>query len=163
MMLVAGLLYRGIRQGIEYWTKMMTSGLFVIFIALVAYNVTLDGFGEAVRFAFTPNTSVFKASGLLEAVGLAFFNLSVGQGILITYGSYMKPVDDLPKTAAIVTAMVLVISALRSLYSLRYLLLVMSPQEALALSSRCSLYCLPSCLVRWSWRRHSLSSSPLLP
>lgn len=110
MLLVAALLYRGVRQGIEYWTKMMTSALFVIFIALVLYNVTLEGFGEAVRFAFTPHTGELKASGLLEAVGLAFFNLSVGQGILVTYGSYLRPGDNLPKTAFIVTTMVLGIS-----------------------------------------------------
>lgn len=107
--------YGGIRQGIEYWSKFMTSGLFILLLALLGYTVTLDGFGEAVRFIFYPDFSRFKPSGALEALGLSFFTLSLGQGIMLTYGSYMRRNEDIPKTAAIIGVMIILVSIIAGL------------------------------------------------
>lgn len=107
--------YGGIRQGIEYWSKFMTSGLFILLIALLAYTVTLEGFREAVGFIFYPDLSKFKPSGILEALGLSFFTLSLGQGIMLTYGSYMRKSEDIPKTAAIIGVMIIVVSIMAGL------------------------------------------------
>ncbi len=100
----------GVRQGIEFWSKFMTSALFVMLIALCAYTVTLDGFQEAVKFIFYPDFAKFKPSGALEALGLSFFTLSLGQGIMLTYGSYMRSHEDIPKTAFIVGFMIILVS-----------------------------------------------------
>lgn len=113
--LTVALVYKGVRDGIEYWSKFMTSSLFVLLLILCGYSMTLDGFGEAVKFIFSPNLSNFKASGALEALGLAFFTLSVGQGIMITYGSYMRKTDDIPRTGAIIGSTIVLISLLAGL------------------------------------------------
>lgn len=113
--LTIAVVYQGIRQGIEYWSKFMTSGLFILLVALCAYSVTLDGFSEAFRFIFYPDFAKFKPSGAIEALGLSLFTLSLGQGIMLTYGSYMKGDDDIPKTALIVASMILFVSALAGL------------------------------------------------
>ncbi len=105
----------GVRHGLEYWTRIMTSTLLVLLLGLALYNVTLDGFGDAVRFIFYPDTSQFTAGALLEALGLAFFTLSLGQGIMLTYGSYMRPEEDIPQTALIIGVMILAVSVLAGL------------------------------------------------
>ena len=110
--ITVGVVYPGIREGIEYWSKLMTSLLFVIVVGLFCYNLTLDGLDDALRFILYPDFSKLKPSGILEALGLAFFTLSLGQGIMITYGSYMRRQDDLPKTSLMVASMVAVVSIL---------------------------------------------------
>lgn len=113
--LTVGVVYAGIRHGIEYWSKFMTSGLFIILIALCAYTITLPGFGEALRFIFYPDFNNFKPSGALEALGLSFFTLSLGQGIMLTYGSYMRSSEDIPKTAGIIGFMIIFVSLIAGL------------------------------------------------
>ncbi|MBA3815828.1 MAG: sodium-dependent transporter [Parachlamydiaceae bacterium] len=105
----------GVRHGIEYWSKFMTSALLVMLLVLCVYSSTLEGFGQAVRFIFYPDFSNFKPSGVLEALGLSFFTLSLGQGIMLTYGSYMRRTEDIPKTSAIIGCMIVFISILAGL------------------------------------------------
>ncbi len=110
--LTIGLVYPGIRQGIEYWSKFMTSALFVILVGLCIYTLTLEGFSDAIHFLFSFSTERFKPSGMLEALGLSFFTMSLGQGIMITYGSYLRREDDIPKTGLIVGSTIILVAAL---------------------------------------------------
>lgn len=113
--LTAAVVYRGIRQGIEYWSKFMTIGLLAILIGMCLFATTLDGFWEGFKFLLYPDFSSFKPSAAIEALGLAFFTLSLGQGIMLTYGSYMRKGDDIPKTALIIGVMIILASLLAGL------------------------------------------------
>lgn len=113
--IVLSVVYLGIRQGIEYWSKFMTSSLFILLVGLFLYSTTLPGFNEAVHFLFYPDVSKFKASGALEALGLAFFTMSLGQGIMITYGSYMRRTEDIPKTGGLIGTTIISVSCLAGL------------------------------------------------
>ena len=62
----------------------MTKVLLAVLVLLFLYTLTLDGFGKAVQFIFHPNPADFKLSSLIEALGLAFWTLSIGQGIMIS-------------------------------------------------------------------------------
>ena len=110
--LTVAVVYPGIRHGIEYWSRFMTSSLFVILIGLVLYSFTLEGFDQAFAFLFSPNASRLTASGVLQALGLSFFTLSLGQGIMITYGSYMRREDDIPRTGLTIGVMISIIAIL---------------------------------------------------
>lgn len=110
--LTVGVVYQGVRQGVEYWSKFMTIGLLFLMIGLCLYSMTLDGFMDAVRFIFYPDFANFKSSGALEALGLAFFTLSLGQGIMLTYGSYMRRTEDIPKTSGIIGTMIICVAIL---------------------------------------------------
>lgn len=112
--ITAAVVYHGIRKGIEQTTRIVTSSLFVLLISFFFYNCTLGGFADAARFILAPDISKLTPSAILEALGLAFFTLSLGQGILITYGSYMRRDDDIPKTALIIAAMVCCVALLAS-------------------------------------------------
>lgn len=113
--LTTAIVYRGIRKGIEFWAKILTPALLVILILLFLYSTTLEGFSEAFFFIFRPVAAKLSPSGLLQALGLACFTLSVGMGIILTYGSYMRREDDIPKTAFTVAAMDILVSLLASL------------------------------------------------
>ncbi len=86
MLVVAG----GISKGIERWCRILMPTLFGIICFMVVYGAFQPGFGEAVSFVFKPDMSKLHASGVLEALGHAFFTLSLGMGAMITYGSYQK-------------------------------------------------------------------------
>jgi len=115
MSLTVGVVYQGVRQGVEYWSKFMTVGLLILMVGLCLYSSTLEGFGQAVRFIFYPDFAKFKSSGILQALGLSFFTLSLGQGIMLTYGSYMRRTEDIPRTSAIIALMIVLVSILAAL------------------------------------------------
>ena len=95
---------RGIRGGIEKFANWGMLGLLLLLGGLVAYGTTLPGFAPAIKFLFGFNRS-FTWRSALEALGHAFFSLSLGLGAMLTYGSYLKRDDDVVGTSiAIVIA-----------------------------------------------------------
>ena len=87
----------------------MTKILLVLLVLLFLYTLTLNGFGKAAQFIFHPNPEDFKLSSAIEALGLAFWTLSIGQGIMISYGSYMKRSDSVVQMCVIVAFSVIVV------------------------------------------------------
>ena len=63
--------------------------LFVIILILIVRSVTLPGAEAGLRFYLLPDFSKVSAEGILAAVGQGFYSLSLGMGIMITYGSYL--------------------------------------------------------------------------
>lgn len=88
----------GIAGGIERASKILMPLLFVLLFAVMLRSLTLPGAMEGVKYYLTPDFSKINSKVVLSALGQAFFSLSVGWGILITYGSY------LPKNENIVTS-----------------------------------------------------------
>lgn len=89
----------GIKKGIERGSKVLMPLLFVLLLALMIRGLTLDGAGAGVKFILKPDWSKVNANTVLEALGQAFFTLSLGMGALITYGSYMESKDNVPTAA----------------------------------------------------------------
>lgn len=110
-----GVVISGVRKGIEYWSKILTPALFVILIGLFIFATTMKGFPKAASFLFYPDFNKLTPNGVLNALGMAFFTLSVGLGIILTYGSYMKKTEDITKNGFIVTLMTLLVSLIASL------------------------------------------------
>lgn len=90
---------KGVSSGIERVSKILMPGLFVLLIGIVVRSVTLPGAGEGVRFMLSVRPEDFNGDTLVAALGQAFFSLSVGMGILITYGSYVPKTENLAKSA----------------------------------------------------------------
>lgn len=109
------IVFSGVRKGIEAWSRIMTRGLFILLTLLFFHSISLPGFGQALHFVFYPDASKFQISSMLEALGLAFFTLSLGQGIMFSYGSYMKPKTSIPQMAFIVSFAVLFVGILAAL------------------------------------------------
>lgn len=88
-------LYFGVRDGIERGSKIMMPMLFAVLLILVVKGLTMSSAGEALRFLFTPDWSVLTPTAIMVAMGQAFFTLSLGQGTLVTYGSYLVGRENL--------------------------------------------------------------------
>ncbi|WP_339323319.1 sodium-dependent transporter [Paenibacillus sp. FSL W8-0194] len=80
---------KGISGGIEKFNKVLIPGLIILLIVLMIRAVTLPGAGEGVSFFLKPDFSKLNAESALVALGHAFFSLSLGMGILLTYGAYV--------------------------------------------------------------------------
>ncbi len=89
----------GIEKGIEKYTKILMPLLVLIILILNVRAVTLDGAMEGLDFLFNPDFSKLNSDVILEALGQAFFSLSIGMGVIITYGSYIKKNESLGGTA----------------------------------------------------------------
>ncbi len=99
MAISVAIVLKGLRDGLERWTNILMPALFVLLLALLAYSFTLDGFPQAISFLFSPDSSKLTAPGILEAVGHSFFTLSLGMGVILTYGSYLSKKENLVKVA----------------------------------------------------------------
>ncbi len=95
ILIVAG----GVSKGIERACRFLMPTLICLIIFMVIYGMFQPGFGQAVSFVFQPDLSRLKASGVLEALGHAFFTLSLGMGAMITYGSYQREKKGLAATS----------------------------------------------------------------
>lgn len=88
--LITGLVVaKGISGGIEKFNKVLIPGLIILLIGLMIRAVTLPGAGEGVSFFLNPDFSKLGPESALVALGHAFFSLSLGMGILLTYGAYV--------------------------------------------------------------------------
>lgn len=102
MLLTMGVALGGIRGGVERAAKVLMPALFAMFLVLLAYSTTLEGFGRAFTFIFSLNAENLTAAGVLEALGHSFFSLSLGMGAMITYGSYLSPKDDMVQSTIVI-------------------------------------------------------------
>ncbi|MBR4088013.1 MAG: sodium-dependent transporter, partial [Bacteroidales bacterium] len=89
------ILLSGVKDGIEKYSKVLMPLLFVMVIVIAVRSVTLPGAGAGIDFLFKPNWSAVTANTFLDALGQAFFSLSVGFGIIFTYASYVKKEENL--------------------------------------------------------------------
>ncbi|WP_020430895.1 sodium-dependent transporter [Paenibacillus riograndensis] len=104
MLITAGVVILGVSGGIEKFNKVLIPGLVVLLIVLMIRAVTLPGSGEGVSFFLKPDFSVLTAESALVALGHAFFSLSLGMGILLTYGSYVDKRQSLGSAALAIGA-----------------------------------------------------------
>jgi NSS family neurotransmitter:Na+ symporter len=95
----ASIVYRGIGGGIEKANKMLMPALLSILIYLVITALTMDGRSEALAKMFVPDFSKLTDTGILEAMGQAFFSLSLGLGAMVVYGSYLSKKESILKSA----------------------------------------------------------------
>ncbi len=90
---------RGVKSGIEKFSKVMMPALFILIIMLVGCSVMLPGASEGIDFLLKPDFSKITTEVVLRAMGQAFFSLSLALGCLCTYASYFGRDTNLGKTA----------------------------------------------------------------
>ncbi len=104
---------RGVKSGIEKFSKIMMPLLFILIVVLVACSVMLPGASAGIDFLLRPDFSKITAETVLRAMGQAFFSLSLGLGCLCTYASYFGKDTNIGKTAvnvAFIDTMVAIMS-----------------------------------------------------
>jgi NSS family neurotransmitter:Na+ symporter len=90
---------RGVQSGIEKSAKLMMPTLFIITIFLAVCSISLPGASKGVEFLLKPDWSKVDSTTVLEAMGQAFYSLSLAMGCLCTYASYFDKKTPLAKSA----------------------------------------------------------------
>lgn len=89
----------GAVRGIENTAKILMPMLFILMLAMVVRNLTLDGALEGIKFYLMPDFSKLSAKLFVDVLGQVFFALSLGFGVMITMSSYLGKNIDLVKTS----------------------------------------------------------------
>ena len=101
----AVIIIRGVEAGIEKFNKFGMPALFVLLVILLVRAVTLPGAAEGVKYMLSFDWSKLTAGTVLSALGQAFYSLSIGMAILITYGSYLPKSENIEKNSMLVCGM----------------------------------------------------------
>ena len=88
--IVLGIIFMGVRKGIESVAKFMMPILAVLAVIICIYSMTRPGALEGVKYCLIPNFRNFSVMTFVSAMGQMFYSLSIAMGILITFGSYVK-------------------------------------------------------------------------
>lgn len=90
---------QGVEKGIERASKLLMPLLLLILVVLVIASCLLPGASRGIEFLLKPDFSKVSSGVFLEALGQAFFSLSLGTACLCTYASYFKKDTNLLKSA----------------------------------------------------------------
>ncbi len=95
---------RGVERGIERAVRVMMPALVVLLLVLLGYSAVEGNFAQGVRFLFEPRFEELTRDGMMEALGHAFFTLSVGMGAVMAYGAYLPSGTSIMKMSVAVVA-----------------------------------------------------------
>ena len=99
LVITAAANFGGVKNGIERFSKPMMTVLSITIILVAIRALTLPGASEGTKYLLIPDFSKINGKVLITALGQAFMSLSIGIGILLTYGSYVKTKEDIAMTA----------------------------------------------------------------
>lgn len=113
----------GVKEGLERWIVVLMPALLLILVMLVIYGLVAGDAMGGLNYLFVPDWSklVTNSAGeytprpMLEAMGHAFFTLSLGMGAMITYGSYLGDDENLLSSAVMVAFLDTAIALLASI------------------------------------------------
>lgn len=95
----AAIVSSGVKNGIEKCSKIMMPVLFILMIAIAVCSMLLPGANVGIRYIFRPDFSVVTGKTVIAAMGQAFFSLSLGMGIVLTYASYVKRDENIIRSS----------------------------------------------------------------
>lgn len=102
----------GVRKGIERMSNILMPILFIVLLIMCGVSLSLPDAGVGLNFFLNPDFSKITPEVVLNALGQAFFSLSLGMGILITYSSYFPKSTKLTKTAVTVSLLDLLVAVM---------------------------------------------------
>ena len=101
MAMTMGVVLGGVEEGIERWSRRLMPLLIITLISLALYVLTLEGALTGLRVYLLPDFSkILSGELLLDAMGSAFFSLSLGVGTMLIYGSYLSEKEHVPSIGA---------------------------------------------------------------
>lgn len=93
---------KGVHDGIEKVSKFMMPGLLVLLVIMVINAIFTADIRGGLQFLFWPDFTKITPTVIAVALGQMFFSISVGVGVLMTYGSYTPKEYSLLGSAAVV-------------------------------------------------------------
>lgn len=99
MAITHGVIIHGVRGGIEKASKILMPALFILLLVIAVAALMLPNAWQGAEFLLKPDFSKINGSVMLNALGQAFFSMSIGMGCICTYASYFSRKTDLMKSA----------------------------------------------------------------
>lgn len=115
LLLVVAIIAAGIRRGISSVARLLLPLIFILLIALVIYSSRVGDMEAAWTFLFKPDFTALNKEALLDALGHAFFSLSIGVGAMIAYGAYVPDQRSIVGMVGTVVVMDTLVSLLAGL------------------------------------------------
>ena len=109
------ILIKGVQKGIEKLSNVLMPVLFLLLIVFCCISLSLPGAIDGVIFFLKPDFSKITSSVIISALGQAFFSLSLGMGILVTYASYFPKSTMMTRTAVTVSVCDFLVAVLMGL------------------------------------------------
>lgn len=89
MLLTIGVVVGGVTRGLGVAVRILMPLLFLLLVVLLGFSIQRGDFARGFNFLFSFNYEALSWTGVLEAMGHAFFTLSLGMGAIMAYGAYM--------------------------------------------------------------------------
>ena len=105
----------GIQKGVERALRWMMPALFIMMLLLVGVGLSMPGAMAGVRQLLLPDFSMLTGQSVLDALGLAFFSLSIGLGVHTTYGAYLPSSEGVGRSSLWVVLLASLIAVLAGL------------------------------------------------
>lgn len=102
MVLTIWIVARGVSGGLELAIRYFMPLLFVLLLVLLGYSMTTGGFADGAEFMFSFHWERLGVEGVLDAMGQAFFTLSLGMGAIMAYGAYVPSQASITSTVIII-------------------------------------------------------------
>lgn len=103
----------GVSDGIERWSSWLMPALIALIIALIVYIATLEGAAQGWQVYMQPDFArSLQPEVMFDALGQAFFSLSLGVGTMMIYGSYVSKNENLPRLGVGIVLMDIAIAIL---------------------------------------------------
>ena len=105
MVFVVFIIARGVAAGLEAAVRWFMPLLLVLLAVLVGYGATSGGFAEGAAFMFNFEWSKVTGTALFDALGHAFFTLSLGMGAIMAYGAYVPSSVSISNTVVTIAVL----------------------------------------------------------
>lgn len=102
----------GVQKGIERVSNILMPLLFLLLLVFTCYALTLPKAGDGLRYFLAPDFSKIDWDVAGNALGQAFFSLSLGIGVLVTYASYYPDSTNLTRTSVTVSLLTTVVAVM---------------------------------------------------
>ena len=102
MLLCVGVVVGGVKKGLGVAVEILMPLLFLMMLVLLGFSVLKGNFAAAWAFLFDFDFAALNWRAVLEAMGQAFFTLSIGMGAIMAYGAYMPEKANIGKTILVV-------------------------------------------------------------
>lgn len=99
MIITMSIVARGVTAGLEKANNFLIPALFTILLVLLVYSMSVGDMAASATFMFSPDFSKVTPTAALNALGHAFFSLSIGMGSVMVYGSYLQRDASIARTS----------------------------------------------------------------
>ena len=116
LLLVITIVSIGVQEGLEKWIRTIVPVFFILVVVILFKTLSFSDNGPMFRFLFYPDFSKMNWNTLNRAIAHVFFTMSVGFGLMVSFGSYLKSDEHIPSIGFRIAMIDLFVSVIALLF-----------------------------------------------